>query len=136
MSVVTVFFDIVFPDLLEKPDYEVEKERIEMIRRRLVHAMPYLRSRLTQEAGLKYAPELRFFPYRLGGTSSQIFVRLMQTGVEDHEEIIKNFVGKDDEELEAMENPTLPSRSTKKLFKKKMNRPKSDKPRGKDKVKK
>ena len=75
MSAITVFFDVAFPDLLVSPNFEEEKERLEKIRRKLIHSAPYLRGKLTQVAGLKYAPELRFIPYKLGGSSSQVLVR-------------------------------------------------------------
>ena len=77
LSVISVFFDVVFNDLILKPNFELEKERLEKIRRKLVHATPFLRGKLTQMAGLKYAPELRFFPYKFGGSPTQILVWLM-----------------------------------------------------------
>ena len=75
LSVVTVLFDVTF--LNQKISIDDQRSKIEAVRRKIIHSIPYLRGRLTQEAGLKYAPELRFFPYRLGGSTTQIFVRFM-----------------------------------------------------------
>jgi ribosome-binding factor A len=73
MSVVTVLFDVLFLNQLAD-SFEKDKQKLEEVRRKLVHAAPYFRGKLTQEAGLKYAPELRFIPFKLGGSPLQVIV--------------------------------------------------------------
>lgn len=73
ISVINVFFTLTF---INKQEEEFEKIKAvhEDVRRKLVHAAPFFRSKLTQEAGLKYAPELRFFPYNIAGSPRQVLV--------------------------------------------------------------
>lgn len=73
ISVINVFFTLTFLDKFEE-EFEKVKAIHEDVRRKLVHAAPYFRSKITQEAGLKYAPELRFYAYNPSGSSRQVLV--------------------------------------------------------------
>lgn len=112
LSVITVFFEVTFLDLIKEPDFNREKVRIEEVKKKLVHAEPFLRGKLTQLAGLKYAPELRFIPYKLGGSQKQAIV-----GIEDNSQVLSRMADKEPEEMGDILDPKAPSKRMKKYYK-------------------
>jgi ribosome-binding factor A len=72
-SVINVFFTLDFIETKQRSFTEM-KEKHEYVRRKLVHSSPYLKAQLTEKAGLKYAPDLRFYPYDPAGGPIQVLV--------------------------------------------------------------
>jgi hypothetical protein len=62
MSLCYAFFEVYGENMTEPVDPEIQ----EAIRRRLIHSVPFFRGKLVQNAKLKYAPDLRFVPYKFG----------------------------------------------------------------------
>ncbi|CAG9327535.1 unnamed protein product [Blepharisma stoltei] len=117
MSVCTIFFDMFFPSISNRVDDPKRKEAIETVRRKLIHSSPYLRSKLTNCVGLKYAPELRWIPWTIGADQSQIL-----NGVPDEETINRNLLTAKGEELKLITEPKLPGRNAVKNAKKRMKK--------------
>ena len=74
LSVIHVFFTVDYFEIEDRP-FDQIKTKNEEIRRKLVHASPYIKGQLTQKAGLKYAPDIRFYAYDPRGTPRQVLVR-------------------------------------------------------------
>lgn len=74
LSVIHVFFTVDYFEIEERP-FEQVKKKNEEIRRKLVHSAPYIKGQLTQKAGLKYAPDIRFYVYDPRGSPRQVLVR-------------------------------------------------------------
>ena len=74
LSVLTVFFDVYYHDLALTSNYAEEKERLEQVKRKLIHSEPYIKGKLTKTAGLRYAPDIKFVPYKFGGSPLQAIV--------------------------------------------------------------
>jgi hypothetical protein len=112
-----------------KPDpkiinnFEERKKLTEEVRKRLVHvryiqAAPYLRGRVTRILGLKYAPELRFYPF---SQSYKTRYAIEDARPEDSDEPEYDEMGQDfsnsKEQEEMIYRPTIPKRHAKRKSK-------------------
>jgi hypothetical protein len=122
-SYVNIFFEVFKPDPKIINNFEERKKLTEEVRKRLVHvryiqAAPYLRGRVTRILGLKYAPELRFYPF---SQSYKTRYAIEDARPEDSDEPEYDEMGQDfsnsKEQEEMIYRPTIPKRHAKRKSK-------------------
>lgn len=108
MSVLTVFFTVVKPEIEHKPGFTEEKNQLrESIRRKLIHSKGYIASELVHRMGLKFAPELRFIPYVIGAPAKQVVEPAVLQEIEGDSELIWQLAEMEDQKLMT---PRLPGK--------------------------
>ena len=89
LSLFMVFFNVINPEIERNPSEIDSKSALrESIRRKLVHSRGFIASLLVREMGLKYAPELRFVPYVVGGPAKQVVDKEVLKGIEGNSQLM------------------------------------------------
>ena len=122
-SYVNIFFEVFKPDPKIINKMEERKKLTEEVRKRLVHvrytqAAPYLRGRVTRILGLKYAPELRFYPFSQSYKTRYAIEdsRPEDSGDPEYDEMGQG-VDSSKQQEEIIYRPTIPKRHTKRKIK-------------------
>jgi ribosome-binding factor A len=100
MSVLTVFYTVIKPEIERKPGFSEEKKQLrESVRRKLIHSKGFIASQLVRQMGLKFAPELRFIPYVVGAPAKQVVDPEVLKEVEGNSELIWQLAEMEDQKL-------------------------------------
>jgi len=125
MSVFTVFFTVIKPEIEQKPGLTEEKKQLrESVRRKLIHSKGFISSELVHRMGLKFAPELRFIPYVLGAPAKQVVEPTVLEEIEGNSELIWQLAEMEDQKLMT---PRLPGKYVARRYKEMKAKPKAKK---------
>lgn len=106
MSVLTVFYTVLKPEIEQKPGFSEEKKQLrESVRRKLIHSKGFIASQLVHQMGLKFAPELRFIPYVVGAPAKQVVDPDVLKEVEGNSELIWQLAEMEDQKLMTPRTP-------------------------------